>query len=252
MSDIQNMAKPRTNDDYHVKLFLYLDHVPPWMAASGPSTGRAGTSKKSQGSSLMPVSHLTSTPVQRIAIGRGLGSFEPELPDEFTADSLTEATRFSRSARDVLVGLGYQEMIFNYLGAHRDYTERMNARERVLVEVANPMTENYAVVRDSIIPCLLAAEMSSQNAAYPHRMFEVGKVALARRRRPHRLAHHRRLQPAGGGPRKVLASMLFARTLGAGWRVANLVLLFAVNIRQLPLDFLEVLFWNTRTCAINL
>ena len=54
----------------------------------------------------------------------------------------------------------------------------MNAPERVLVEVANPMTENYAVVRDSIIPCLLAAEMSSQNAAYPHRMFEVGKVAL--------------------------------------------------------------------------
>ena len=116
--------------------------------------------------------------VEEIAIGRGLGSFEPELPDEFTAGSLTAATRFSRSARDVLVGLGYQEMIFNYLGAHRDYTERMHAPRRVLVEVANPMTENYAVVRDSIIPCLLAAEMSSQNAAYPHRMFEVGKVAL--------------------------------------------------------------------------
>ena len=142
--------------------------------------------------------------VEEIAIGRGLGSFEPELPDEFTAGSLTAATRFSRSARDVLVGLGYQEMIFNYLGARRDYTERMNAPERVLVEVANPMTENYAVVRDSIIPCLLAAEMSSQNAAYPHRMFEVGKARAARRRRPHRLAHRRRLQPAGGGPRRRL------------------------------------------------
>ena len=78
----------------------------------------------------------------------------------------------------MLVGLGYQEMIFNYLGARRDYTERMNAPGRMLVEVANPMTENYAVVRDSIVPCLLAAEMSSQNAAYPHHMFEVGKVAL--------------------------------------------------------------------------
>ena len=116
--------------------------------------------------------------VEEIAIGRGLGSFEPELPDEFTAGSLTASTRFSRAARDVLVGLGYQEMIFNYLGAQRDFTERMNAPGRMLVEVANPMTENYAVVRDSIIPCLLAAEMSSQNAAYPHHMFEVGKVAL--------------------------------------------------------------------------
>ena len=116
--------------------------------------------------------------VEEIAIGRGLGTFEPELPDEFTAGHLTAQTRFGRAARDVLVGLGYQEMIFNYLGARRDYTERMNAPDRELVEVANPMTENYAVVRDSIIPCLLAAEMSSQNAAYPHHMFEVGKVAL--------------------------------------------------------------------------
>ena len=116
--------------------------------------------------------------VEEIAIGRGLGSFEPELPDEFTPGHLTAQTRFGRAARDVLVGLGYQEMIFNYLGARRDYTERMNAPDRVLVEVANPMTENYAVVRDSVIPCLLAAEMSSQNAAYPHHMFEVGKVAL--------------------------------------------------------------------------
>ena len=116
--------------------------------------------------------------VEEIAIGRGLASFEPELPEEFTAGHLTPETQHARAVRELLVGLGYQEMIFNYLGARRDYTERMNAPQRVLVEVANPMTENYAVVRDSIIPHLLAAEMSSQNAAYPHHLFEVGKVAL--------------------------------------------------------------------------
>jgi phenylalanyl-tRNA synthetase beta chain len=116
--------------------------------------------------------------VEEIAIGRGLDTFEPELPEEFTAGHLTPQTHLARAVREVLVGLGYQEMIFNYLGARRDYTERMNAPQRLLVEVANPMTESYAVVRDSIIPNLLAAEMSSQNAAYPHHMFEVGKVAL--------------------------------------------------------------------------
>ena len=116
--------------------------------------------------------------VEEIAIGRGLNSFEPELPAEFTAGRLTSETHLVRAVRELLVGLGYQEMIFNYLGARRDYTERMNAPQRELVEVANPMTESYAVVRDSIIPNLLAAEMSSQNAAYPHHMFEVGKVAL--------------------------------------------------------------------------
>ena len=116
--------------------------------------------------------------VEEIAIGRGLDTFEPVLPEEFTPGHLTPATHLGRAVRDLLVGLGYQEMIFNYLGAKRDYTERMNAPERQLVEVANPMTESYAVVRDSIIPNLLAAEATSQNAAYPHHMFEVGKVAL--------------------------------------------------------------------------
>lgn len=116
--------------------------------------------------------------VEEIAIGRGLDTFEPELPAEFTAGRLTPETHLARAVRELLVGLGYQEMIFNYLGARRDYTERMNAPQRELVEVANPMTESYAVVRDSIIPNLLAAETSSQNAAYPHHVFEVGKVAL--------------------------------------------------------------------------
>ena len=67
--------------------------------------------------------------VEEIAIGRGLDTFEPVLPEEFTAGHLSPATRFGRQVCDLLVGLGYQEMIFNYLGAKRDYTDRMNAPE---------------------------------------------------------------------------------------------------------------------------
>lgn len=114
--------------------------------------------------------------IEEIAIGRGLKTFEPILPEDFTPGRLTPETEFSRTVAELLVGLGYQEMIFNYLGARADYTERMNDEKRELVEVANPMTESYAVVRDSIIPNLLEAESGSQNAAYPHHMFEIGKV----------------------------------------------------------------------------
>jgi phenylalanyl-tRNA synthetase beta chain len=39
------------------------------------------------------------------------------------------------------------------------------------------MTENYQFVRPSILPSLLSAEAPSGNAAYPHRIFEIGKVA---------------------------------------------------------------------------
>jgi phenylalanyl-tRNA synthetase beta chain len=49
--------------------------------------------------------------------------------------------------------------------------------ERIL-QVSNPMTENYESVRDSNLSSLLASESASANAVYPHKIFEVGKVAF--------------------------------------------------------------------------
>ena len=47
-----------------------------------------------------------------------------------------------------------------------------------VIEIANPMTESFDIVRNSIIPNLLASEADSAHAAYPHRIFEVGKVVV--------------------------------------------------------------------------
>jgi phenylalanyl-tRNA synthetase beta chain len=77
-----------------------------------------------------------------------------------------------------MVGLGYQEMIYNYLGSRRDNIERMNVSDEGFIEISNPMTENYTIVRRSILPNLLASESVSANAVYPHMIFEVGKVSF--------------------------------------------------------------------------
>ncbi|MFP3960061.1 MAG: phenylalanine--tRNA ligase subunit beta [Spirochaetaceae bacterium] len=120
--------------------------------------------------------------VEDVMIGLGMDSFEPARPSEFTVGRLSEAETFSRQVKDIMVGLGYQEMIFNYLGSYREFVERMypeEAREEVLAEfvkVSNPLSENYEYVRHSIIPHLLSAESVSANATYPHLIFETGKV----------------------------------------------------------------------------
>jgi hypothetical protein len=46
-----------------------------------------------------------------------------------------------------------------------------------ILHIANPMTENYEYVRDTVLASLMMSESVSGNAAYPHRIFEVGKVA---------------------------------------------------------------------------
>ena len=109
--------------------------------------------------------------IEDVMIGIGLDNFKPAKPNDFTIGRLMPLTLFSRQAKNIMVGLGYQEMIFNYLGSKKDYIERMG------IEVSNPMSENYQFVRPSIIPSLLRAESGSANAIFPHKIFEIGKVA---------------------------------------------------------------------------
>ena len=46
-----------------------------------------------------------------------------------------------------------------------------------MIEIANPMSESFEVLRNSQLPNLLYSESVSSNAVYPHRIFEVGKIA---------------------------------------------------------------------------
>lgn len=116
--------------------------------------------------------------IEDVMMGMELSFFPPEKPRDFTIGRLSPVTLFSRKAKSLLVGLGYQEMIFNYLGSGKDYIQKMNINGGSVIEISNPMSENYQFVRPSIIPSLLGAETGSGNAVYPHKIFEIGKVAF--------------------------------------------------------------------------
>ena len=45
-----------------------------------------------------------------------------------------------------------------------------------VLQILNPMTENYEFVRNSVAPNLLETESVSGHAVYPHHIFEVGKI----------------------------------------------------------------------------
>jgi phenylalanyl-tRNA synthetase beta chain len=112
-----------------------------------------------------------------VMIGRGLNSFKPERPRDFTVGRLSRVTLFSRRLKELMTGLGYQEMIYNYLGSRKDFVEKMRKDGKDIIRISNPMTENYEYVRDSILASLMASEAVSGHSVYPHRLFEIGKVA---------------------------------------------------------------------------
>lgn len=115
--------------------------------------------------------------IEDVMIGCNLNSFEPRTPQDFTIGRLLPLTEFSRKAKTLMVGLGYQEMIFNYVGSKKDYIDNMMIDGSKVIEIANPMSENYQFIRPEILSSLCRAESGSANAMYPHKIFEIGKVA---------------------------------------------------------------------------
>ncbi|TXT42069.1 MAG: phenylalanyl-tRNA synthetase beta chain [Spirochaetes bacterium] len=116
--------------------------------------------------------------IEDVLIGIGMENFKPERPKDFTIGRLSPIEEFSRKAKLNLVGMGYQEMIYNYLGSGKDYIEKMSLPKETLVRITNPMSENFEYLRNSPLPGLLDTESVSVKAPYPHRTFEIGKVAI--------------------------------------------------------------------------
>ena len=115
--------------------------------------------------------------VEDYAVSRGYDSFEPVMPQQSTVGSLSKLELFSDTVRNNMVGSGFQEFISNILCSREELEYAMPAGEK-LVEVDNVMSLAYSVLRNRVLPSLLNVETVSSKAFYPHRIFEVGEVAV--------------------------------------------------------------------------
>jgi len=115
--------------------------------------------------------------VEDYAVSRGYESFEPVMPQQSTVGALSRLELLSDTVRGHLVGAGFQEIMSNILCSREELDYAMAEGER-LVEVDNVMSLAYSVLRNRTIPSLLNVETASSKAFYPHRIFEVGEVAV--------------------------------------------------------------------------
>ena len=119
--------------------------------------------------------------VEDVAMSRGYGSFAPEMPAQFTVGGLSRIEQMSDRARELMVGLGFQEIISNILGSPQEYRTamRLDGTEwGTMVEVDNAMAATFSCLRQWMLPSLLRVEAASNRAFYPHRLFEAGDVAI--------------------------------------------------------------------------
>jgi len=119
--------------------------------------------------------------VEDVAISRGYEDFSPVMPAQFTVGALSKIEHTSDRARELMVGLGFQEIISNILGSPEHYRDAMrlnDTRWGEMVEVENVMSLSFSCLRQWMLPSLLRVEAASSRAFYPHRLFEAGDVAI--------------------------------------------------------------------------
>ena len=119
--------------------------------------------------------------VEDMAISQGYHEFAPIMPSEFTVGGLSRLEQGCDRMRDLMVGIGFQEIMSNILTSRVDVVDRMRLAgsewDRV-IEVDNVMSQSFACLRRDVLPSLLRVESASARAFYPHRLFEVGEVAI--------------------------------------------------------------------------
>ncbi|MEM2161600.1 MAG: phenylalanine--tRNA ligase subunit beta [Candidatus Nitrosocaldus sp.] len=115
--------------------------------------------------------------VEEVAIGYNISRFEPRYPRLKAMGSRDRTLKVLDDARSVMVGLGMLEVMnFNLVSMLMQYEmvgRRMDSNSLVVEE---SKSKEHEVLRDSLIPSLLAVLSRNVHEPYPQRLFEIGKV----------------------------------------------------------------------------
>jgi phenylalanyl-tRNA synthetase beta chain len=134
--------------------------------------------------------------VEDIAIAYGYDRLEPIAPFTMTMGKELPITKFLRLIRDLMIGFGFQEVL-NFVMSNKNVLfNKMNLQEEEVVEVANPLSSEYSVLRNWLIPVLLNFLSLNKHVAYPQKIFECGDVVIVDYSKPNRTETLKKLAAA--------------------------------------------------------
>src|SRR5208282_2242620 len=81
-------------------------------------------------------------------------------------------------ARELMVGLGYQEILTYTLTNQESLFEKMNTQKTRNVELANPQVVTMTCLRNWLLPSIMEFLSNNQSVEFPQKIFELGKVTL--------------------------------------------------------------------------
>jgi phenylalanyl-tRNA synthetase beta chain len=114
--------------------------------------------------------------VENVAIGYSFPAIKPELPRVATVAREDPRKEFETLIREVMVGLGLVEVMSLMLTNEEHHYRKMGLAEEERVEVAQPISQDRTMIRQSLLNGLLEFLDHNKHEDLPQKIFEVGEV----------------------------------------------------------------------------
>jgi len=117
--------------------------------------------------------------IENIALGYGFNDLPAELPDFATIANPDPKREFDKILEQVMIGLGFTEIKSLMLTSQEQhYTKLGREIEEQPVTVAQPITQDRTMIRQSLINSLLEFLQDNKHEELPQKIFEIGDVAI--------------------------------------------------------------------------
>jgi len=114
--------------------------------------------------------------VEEVAIGYGYYNLTPTKPATVTTGKQHRVSEVAADVRQIMVGLGFVEALNFVLTNEVDHYQKMRRKPEGLVTLANPVSTEYSIIRNDLLPSLMKNLADSKHHVFPQRMFEVSDV----------------------------------------------------------------------------
>ena len=114
--------------------------------------------------------------VENIAVQYHINDVVAELPDINTVAYENDWFKAESTIREVMIGLGFQEVMSLMLTSEDAHYKNMNQEEQPHVQVARPITIDRTMIRTSLINSLMEFLEDNKHEDLPQKIFEIGDV----------------------------------------------------------------------------
>ena len=116
--------------------------------------------------------------MEDIAVAYGYNNIEPVWRDLPTTGNARQSQRLIDTARELIIGAGYQEVLNYTLTNPENLFTKMNQNKTPAVELLNPKLVTMTCLRNRLLPGLMEFLSLNQSVEFPQKIFELGKITV--------------------------------------------------------------------------